>query len=109
VATAAAAAAASSGGDGYDKDDATASTLTPKKTKTKTKKTTKEERATKDSEVEGDAATASGSIYGNPALYELAFGFRDFEAEVKFLNELSVKHGTGELNDLLELGAGPAW
>ena len=50
-----------------------------------------------------------GSIYDNPKLYELAFGFRDFDAEVKFIAELSEKHGAGELNDFLELGAGPAW
>ena len=50
-----------------------------------------------------------GSIYDNPKLYELAFGFRDFDAEVRFIAELSEKHGAGELNDFLELGAGPAW
>lgn len=57
---------------------------------------------------EGTSA-ASSSVYANPRLYELAFGFRDFEGEVKFLAGLSEKHGTGALNDFLELGAGPAW
>ena len=80
------AAASSSDGDG---DNAEAATAT--------------ETATSSSLEHG------GSIYDNPKLYELAFGFRDFEAEVKFLAELSEKHGTGELNDFLELGAGPAW
>ena len=56
-----------------------------------------------------EGTSGSSSVYANPRLYELAFGFRDFEGEVKFLAGLSEKHGTGALNDFLELGAGPAW
>ena len=58
---------------------------------------------------EAGAGAEEGSIYSHPKLYELAFGARDFDAEVKFLAQLSELHGTGPLNDLLELGAGPAW
>jgi len=42
-------------------------------------------------------------------VYELAFGYRDFPAEVSFLQKLAEKHGTGHMRSLLELGAGPAW
>jgi len=28
-------------------------------------------------------------LYGNPRIYELAFGFRDFVSEVEFLQELA--------------------
>jgi len=61
--------------------------------------------------LESTASTAGGggSIYGNPKVYELAFGYRDFPAEVSFLQKLAEKHGTGHMRSLLELGAGPAW
>ena len=52
--------------------------------------------------------TAS-SVYANPELYELAFGFRDFDKEAAFLASLCETHGGGKLRSLLELGAGPAW
>jgi hypothetical protein len=52
--------------------------------------------------------TAS-SVYANPELYELAFGFRDFDKEAAFLASLCETHGPGRLRSLLELGAGPAW
>jgi SAM-dependent methyltransferase len=63
----------------------------------------------------GDGTTSSASsssktIYSMPALYDLAFGYRDFELEVDFLlarhNEL-----TGQkrpVHRILELAAGPA-
>lgn len=98
VVTAAAAAAAadeassSDDGDGDDEDGDAAKTST-----------------TSPSSAATALGAGGGSIYDNPRVYELAFGFRDFEAEVKFLAELSEKHGAGTLNDLLELGAGPAW
>lgn len=59
---------------------------------------------------ETPSKTGAGSlIYGDPALYEHAFGFRDFDKEIVFLNRLCEKHGAGALKSILELGAGPAW
>ena len=67
----------------------------------------------------GRASTTRASVYDEPQIYELAFGFRDFKAEVEFLAECARRHGTyggegegeGEarLTSLLELGCGPAW
>lgn len=59
-------------------------------------------------------------VYDEPETYALAFGFRDFDAEVAFLRECVRKHGAygargmgadenRALTSLLELGAGPAW
>ncbi|OUS42372.1 S-adenosyl-L-methionine-dependent methyltransferase [Ostreococcus tauri] len=55
--------------------------------------------------------------YDEPEMYACAFGFRDFEAEVTFLDACARRHGThageageGEgMTSVLELGAGPAW
>jgi len=60
---------------------------------------------------DADAFEYSGrsSVYGDPALYELAFGFRDFDAEAAFLARLCRAHGSGAMRSVLELGAGPAW
>ena len=68
------------------------------------------------------SAETSGrvGVYDEPETYELAFGFRDFDAEVAFLRECVRKHGAygargmgadenRALTSLLELGAGPAW
>jgi len=61
-----------------------------------------------------------GGVYDEPETYELAFGFRDFDAEIAFLRECVRKHGAygargmgadedRAMTSLLELGAGPAW
>lgn len=66
------------------------------------------------------APTTPTSVYDEPQIYELAFGFRDFKAEVEFLRDCVRRHGTFEddenendddrrLTSLLELGCGPAW
>eukprot|EP00873_Tetraselmis_striata_P036882 jgi/Tetstr1/457146/TSEL_043796.t1 len=48
-----------------------------------------------------------GSLYDHPELYEAAFSFRDFEAEIKFLTELyAAKGGAGQLGSVLDLGCG---
>ncbi len=58
------------------------------------------------------------SVYSDPRAYELAFGFRDFDAEARFLRDVSASLGRGGgvsggapggIGALLELGAGPAW
>lgn len=55
-------------------------------------------------------SSSSSPIYGDPTLYEMAFGFRDFDAEVSFLSRVCEKHGGGgALTSILEIGAGPAW
>ena len=54
-------------------------------------------------------ASAEG-VYDDPRTYELAFGFREFEKEARFMSALSERMGTGRpITSLLELGAGPAW
>ena len=54
-------------------------------------------------------ASAEG-VYDDPRTYELAFGFREFEKEARFMSALSERMGTGRpMTSLLELGAGPAW
>ncbi len=56
----------------------------------------------------------SGSIYSRPALYDLAFGYRNYEEEVKFLLSSHEKYSSGvNINKeagaaVLELAAGPA-
>ena len=65
--------------------------------------------ATSESNSADSNTETASSIYDNPALYEMAFGFRDFDHEVLFLNSLSKKHGAGEMTSVLEIGAGPAW
>ena len=57
----------------------------------------------------GTTASTRSSVYDDPALYELAFGFRDFDAEAAFLARLCRTHGSGAMRSILELGAGPAW
>lgn len=54
------------------------------------------------------AQSASNRIYSNPPLYDLAFGYRDYDKEVDFLLKMH-KEATGEdATRILELGAGPA-
>jgi hypothetical protein len=68
---------------------------------------------------ENDAAVSSdaNAIYSQPALYDLAFGYRDFDDEVSFLLEHAHAEAVGWGNDdqpplsrlkVLELAAGPA-
>lgn len=53
-----------------------------------------------------------GSIYSLPALYDLAFGYRNYDEEVRFLLRAHGTHSTGadggEGAKVLELAAGPA-
>lgn len=45
------------------------------------------------------------SIYDTPALYDEAFGYRDFDAETDFLEQAYAKHGDGQpLRRVLEIG-----
>ena len=55
------------------------------------------------------SSSSSASIYADPRVYELAFGFRDFDAEIAFARAACERLGTGRLDAFLELGAGPAW
>lgn len=51
------------------------------------------------------------NIYSRPALYDLAFGYRNYEEEVKFLLDVHDKHSTVQNSEnmhILELAAGPA-
>jgi hypothetical protein len=52
-------------------------------------------------------------IYSKPALYDLAFGYRNYEEEVQFLLDMHKKHSTIDSSEkkkinILELAAGPA-
>lgn len=66
--------------------------------------------------VKSIAVSESGSIYSRPALYDLAFGYRNYEEEVNFLLDVHDKYSTIEDSDsdshggrhILELAAGPA-
>lgn len=61
-----------------------------------------------------DKQIPSGVIYSRPALYDLAFGYRNYEEEVQFLLDAHDKYCKGEKNtrgeqmNILELAAGPA-
>ena len=61
----------------------------------------------------GAASDAASSVYDAPEIYDVAFGFRDFDKEIDFLEtlvrEYGALHGGGGLTSALELGAGPAW
>mmetsp|Transcript_13041 Transcript_13041/g.38849 ORF Transcript_13041/g.38849 Transcript_13041/m.38849 type:complete len:288 (+) Transcript_13041:1002-1865(+) len=48
------------------------------------------------------------SVYDRPELYDAAFGFRDFEAEVDFLLAAHEAHAGRPARRVLELAAGPA-
>lgn len=52
--------------------------------------------------------TPHASIYGAPALYDLAFSYRDFGAESHFLRTLFKSQRGREALSFLELAAGPA-
>ena len=53
--------------------------------------------------------SVAASVYADPELYELAFGFRDFDNEAAFLARMCRTHAGREMRSVLELGAGPAW
>jgi SAM-dependent methyltransferase len=55
-----------------------------------------------------DDADAVRSIYSTPALYDLAFGYRDYEEEVEFLLNTHERLGGRPAVSVLELAAGPA-
>jgi SAM-dependent methyltransferase len=59
-------------------------------------------RSTKKSEIK------DGKIYSLPALYDLAFGYRNFEQEVDFLLYAHEEHAGFPATSVLELAAGPA-
>ena len=46
--------------------------------------------------------------YAAPEVYDIAFSFRDFEAEVAYLLSVHQSHSTGPLTRFLEVGCGPA-
>lgn len=72
--------------------------------------------------VKGDTASSSSSlsssnnnnnsthqtIYSMPALYDLAFGYRDFDEEVDFLLARHAEMTTTAVRSLVEVAAGPA-
>ena len=73
-------------------------------------------QSTKDTPTSTPGDNQPGVIYSRPALYDLAFGYRNYEEEVKFLLD---SHEEFSLNDstktqqnigakILELAAGPA-
>lgn len=51
--------------------------------------------------------TSSESIYSMPALYDLAFGYRSYEAEVDFLLDTHERYSGFPCRRILELAAGP--
>ncbi|GLC72177.1 hypothetical protein PLESTF_001215300 [Pleodorina starrii] len=55
------------------------------------------------------AAAPPANIYGRPELYDVAFSYRDFKAEVRFLQDVQKAHGASpQLGSVLELGCGTA-
>jgi SAM-dependent methyltransferase len=68
----------------------------------------------------GGGVDAEGRVYDEPEVYDVAFGFRDFEKEIEFVRECARRHAsygeggmgmdaTRTVASALELGAGPAW
>eukprot|EP00878_Enallax_costatus_P031325 GHUV01034251.1.p1 GENE.GHUV01034251.1~~GHUV01034251.1.p1 ORF type:complete len:319 (+),score=64.45 GHUV01034251.1:357-1313(+) len=57
-----------------------------------------------------DSPAQADSLYDRPQLYDDAFSYRDFKAEVKFLLGAFQQHASngGRLETALELGCGPA-
>lgn len=56
----------------------------------------------------GNNKNANKPIYSQPALYDLAFGYRDFEEEVNFLWQRHLDVSGQTPRRILELAAGPA-
>jgi len=48
------------------------------------------------------------AVYGAPALYDLAFSYRDFARECTFLRDVFARRRRHPVGSFLELGAGPA-
>jgi len=48
------------------------------------------------------------SVYENPEYYEIAFSFRDIEAEVDTLERCCRDHARLQVKDILEIGCGPS-
>ena len=79
-----------------------------------------EDSSSSSSTVEEIPSGPSGAIYSRPALYDLAFGYRNYDEEVKFLLEshdkFSLQNGDDQDNNendgkdrnILEFAAGPA-
>ena len=65
--------------------------------------------AATDDGAEQKPTPVASSVYADPELYELAFGFRDFDAEAAFLARMCRTHAGRAMRSVLELGAGPAW
>ena len=65
--------------------------------------------AATDDGAEPKPTPVASSVYADPELYELAFGFRDFDAEAAFLARMCRTHAGRAMRSVLELGAGPAW
>jgi len=59
------------------------------------------------SNADDDALSTTKNIYSMPALYDLAFGYRDYEEEVNFLIQVHEKIATMPPSRILELAAGP--
>lgn len=58
---------------------------------------------------EPSTSSTPGTIYSRPELYDVAFSYRDFKSEVRFLQDAYKKHSKGAaLTSVLELGCGPA-
>lgn len=53
-------------------------------------------------------ACASSTSYSNPTVYDIAFSFRDFEAEAAFLMEAHASVRQDPMKSFLEVGCGPA-
>jgi SAM-dependent methyltransferase len=66
----------------------------------------------KEEVVNEESRSSSGTIYSLPALYDLAFGYRPYEDEVRFLLEAHQEFSRTDTKDqplrILELAAGPA-
>ena len=65
--------------------------------------------AATDDGAEQKPTPVASSVYADPELYELAFGFRDFDSEAAFLARMCRTHAGRAMRSVLELGAGPAW
>lgn len=65
--------------------------------------------AATDDGAEPKPTPVASSVYADPELYELAFGFRDFDSEAAFLARMCRAHAGRAMRSVLELGAGPAW
>ncbi len=49
----------------------------------------------------------TGSVYGEPLYYEIAFGFVDPTAQVDLFEEFQRRYGETRANRFLDIGCGP--